>query len=64
MTSKNVFNTLGMQDAIDQSFMDDWEQAEAEAEEHVTEQVQKILMKYKQERSNENDHERSNENDQ
>ena len=64
MTKNVVFNTLGMEDAIDQSFMEAWEQVEAEADEHVTEQVKKILMKYKQERGNENDHERSNENDQ
>ena len=43
MTKIVVFNTLGMEDAIDQSFMEANEQAEAEAEERRLKWVREII---------------------
>ena len=38
-----VFNTLGYEDAIDQSFMDEWEQAEAETEERRLKWAREVI---------------------
>ena len=51
MTKTVVFNTLGMEDAIDQSFMEVSEQDEAEAEEQICEQVRGILENWGKKRT-------------
>lgn len=38
-----VFNTLGREDDVDQSFMEAWEQAEVEAEERELKWVREII---------------------
>ena len=43
MTKTIVFNTLGYEDAVDQSFMDEWEQAEAETEERRLKWVRDVI---------------------
>ena len=43
MTKTIVFNTLGYEDAIDQSFMEAEEQAEAEAEERSLKWVRDVI---------------------
>lgn len=43
MSKPIVFNTLGYEDAIDQSFMDEWEQAEPEAEERRLKWVREVI---------------------
>ena len=55
MTKIVVFNTLGYEDAIDQSFMEANEQAEAEAEERKLKELRELIEKSHQERSNKND---------
>ena len=62
MTDKDEFNTLNeeagewsMEDAIEFSFMEAREQAEAEAEKRKLEWAREIIKKSHQERSNKND---------
>ena len=43
MSKPIVFNTLGYEEAIDQSFMDEWEQAESEAEEQRLKWVRELI---------------------
>ena len=62
MTDKDEFNTLNeeagewsMEDAIEFSFMEAREQAEAEAEKQKLKWAREIIEKSHQERSNKND---------
>ena len=62
MTKEDEFNTLNEEvgewsrdEAIVQSFMEAREQAEMEDEERALDEARKIIMKFKHERSNEND---------
>ena len=62
MTNEDEFNTLNeeagewsMEDAIEFSFMEAREQAEAEAEKRKLEWAREIIKKSHQERSNKND---------
>ena len=62
MTDKDEFNTLNeeagewsMEDAIELSFMEAREQAEAEAEKRELEELKELIKKFHQERSNKND---------
>lgn len=43
MSKPIVFNTLGYEDAVDQSFMDEWEQAEVEAEERELKWARELI---------------------
>ena len=62
MTNEDEFNTLNeeagewsMEDAIEFSFMEAREQAEAEAEKQKLEWARNVIEKFHQERSNKND---------
>ena len=59
MTDKDEFNTLNeewdREAAVEFSFMEAQELAEAEAEKRELEELKKIIEKFHQERSNEND---------
>lgn len=43
MAKPIVFNTLGREDDVDQSFMEAWEQAEVEAEERELKRVRELI---------------------